>query len=342
MKKEAETLPHVRVGEIPREEAPRRWLIHQLWGRSAVGIIGGSPKSFKSWLALDMALSVATGTDALDTYRVEERGPALVYLAEDALEVVRERIEGMARHRQLVLEEVDLHVITAPRLSLDSGRDRSRLLETVKHLRPRLLLLDPLVRLHSVDENDARAIAELLSYIRELERRFELAVILVHHTRKNASGPQAGQNLRGSSDLHAFGDSNLYLRRTRERLILVMEHRAALSPEPVYIELVTKYADQVHLEVVGSKRDDAERREIALEKQVLAALERRITTFTRRELREELGVKNERLGEILENLESACLIERTRGGWRSRTSAFPVPPLRKGNGNDVEGAPSTL
>jgi hypothetical protein len=56
-------------------------------------------------------------------------------------------------------------------------------------------------------------VAELLAYFRLLQRRLDLSVILVHHTRKNApGGVAAGQGLRGSSDLHAFGDSNLYLR----------------------------------------------------------------------------------------------------------------------------------
>lgn len=332
-----EGLPVVRIGEIPREEAPRRWMIEGLWGRSAVGLIGGAPKSLKSWLALDMALSVATGTPALGAYAVKEQGPALVYLAEDALEVIRERIDGMARHRGVLFETINLHVITAPRLRLDSTRDRSRLIGTVSRLRPRLLLLDPLVRLHSLDENDARAIAELLAYIRELERRFELAVILVHHTRKNASGPQAGQNLRGSSDLHAFGDSNLYLRRTRERLLLVMEHRSAAPPDPVYLELVTKDADRVHLAVSGHEGAEDERREHALEGRVLDALGRK--TLTRGNLRDELGVKNERLGEVLERLERAGRIERSPEGWRPRRGAFPIPSYRKGNGNDLERGP---
>jgi hypothetical protein len=35
------------------------------------------------------------------------------------------------------------------------GSDRTRLLETTKRLRPRLLLLDPVVRLHGIDENNA-------------------------------------------------------------------------------------------------------------------------------------------------------------------------------------------
>jgi hypothetical protein len=52
-------LPVVRVGEIPREEKGQRWLVEQLWGDSSVGVIGGAPKCSKTWLGLDMALSVA-------------------------------------------------------------------------------------------------------------------------------------------------------------------------------------------------------------------------------------------------------------------------------------------
>ena len=76
------------------------------------------------------------------------------------------------------------------------------------------MLLDPLGRLHGIDENSAIEVAGLLAYFRTLQRRLDLSVVLVHHTRKNAAGGAAsGQRLRASSDIHAFGDSNLYLRQ---------------------------------------------------------------------------------------------------------------------------------
>ena len=103
-------LPIIRVGEIPNEENARRWLVEQLRGDSSVGVIGGAPKCSKTWLGLDMALSVATGTACLGRYSVPQAGPVLVYLAEDALTVVRARVQGMARHRGLELGGVDLHV----------------------------------------------------------------------------------------------------------------------------------------------------------------------------------------------------------------------------------------
>ena len=152
---------------------------------------------------------------------------------------MRERIEGMARHRGLDFDKVEIYVITAPVLRLDRDQDRARLWETTRRLRPRLLLLDPLVRLHGIDENSAGDVSELLAYFRSLQRELGLSVLLVHHTRKNAGdGFAAGLGLRGSGDIHAFGDSNLYLRRTEQHLILSSEHRAAPAMASVYLELV--------------------------------------------------------------------------------------------------------
>jgi RecA-family ATPase len=308
-----QVLPVVRVGEIRTEDNAQRWLVEGLWGASSVGVIGGAPKCAKTWLGLDMALSVATGTACLGKYAVPEPGPVLVYLAEDALPIVRERVQGMTRHRGLDLAGVEIHVITAPVLRLDRDRDRARLWETAKRLRPRLLLLDPLVRLHGVDENNAGEVAELLAYFRSLQRQLDLSVLLVHHTRKNAAGgASAGQGLRGSGDIHAFGDSNLYLRRTREHLVLSSEHRAAPAWASVYLELIATNAATTHLEVIAELEDGKRR---SLEEQVLDHLTAG-AVFTRAKLRDSLGVKNERLGEALESLERAGRLCRTPAGWK--------------------------
>jgi hypothetical protein len=314
-------LPVVRVGEISSGEKTQRWLVDELWGARSVGVIGGAPKCAKTWLGLDMALSVATGTACLGKYSVPEPGSVLIYLAEDALPTVRERIEGMARHRGLDLGSVEVHVITASVLRLDRGADRARLWETTRRLRPRLLLLDPLVRLHGIDENSASEVAELLAYFRSLQREFDLSVVLVHHTRKNAAGgAAAGQGLRGSGDIHAFGDSNLYLRRTRENLVLSSEHRAAPASAPVSLELVASDALTTHLEVIGELRNGSTElamggKRTGLEQRVLDVLGPGATA-TRAKLRDSLGVKNERLGEVLVSLEQAGQLCRTPAGWQ--------------------------
>jgi AAA domain len=323
-----ELLPVVRVGEIAEPASGPRWLVEGLWGASSVGVIGGAPKCAKTWLGLDLALSVATGTACLGRYAVPQPGPVLVYLAEDALLMVRQRLEGMARHRGLDLAAVEIHAITAPVLRLDREPDRARLRATTKRLRPRLLLLDPLVRLHGIDENHAGEVAELLAYFRSLQRQLDLSVILVHHTRKNAAGGvAAGLGLRGSSDIHAFGDSNLYLRRSRDQLVLTSEHRAAPASPTVSLELVATDAATTHLEVVGELPEGQRR---SLEERILDLLARGAVR-TRGQLRAALAVQNERLGVALESLERAGRLCRTPAGWHRREEsierAVPVPPV---------------
>jgi hypothetical protein len=308
-----QVLPVLRVAEIPSDEIAERWLVEGLWCTNSVGVIGGAPKCAKTWLSLDMALSVATGTPCLGKYAVPEPGPVLVYLAEDALVAVRERIEGIAWHRGLDLDRVEVHVITAPVLRLDQERDRMRLWETTRRLRPRLLVLDPLVRLHGIDENRAGDVAELLAYFRSLQRELGLSVVLVHHTRKNAAdGVAAGQGLRGSGDIHAFGDSNLYLQRAKDHLILSSEHRAARASAPVYLELVAVDVRTAHLEVIAELSNETD---CGLHERLLALLAGG-QVLTRTSLRDSLAVKNERLGEVLESLERAGRISHTPKGWQ--------------------------
>lgn len=228
------TLPAHRLAERPQA---RHWLIDQLWADEAVGIVGGEPKCCKSFLALDIAVAVAGGVPCLRRFAPARTGRVLLYAAEDALHVVRQRLAGIAAAAGRDLADLDIHVITAPSVRLDVELDRDALTETVAALQPTLLVLDPFVRLHRIDENISGEVAPLLAYLRELQRSFHIAVLLVHHARKGGAKMRAGQALRGSSEFHAWGDSNLYLRRHGEQLTLSVEHRAAAAIPAVSLQL---------------------------------------------------------------------------------------------------------
>jgi len=226
-----------RASELEAQPAARRWLVQDLWADQAVGIVGGEPKCCKSFLALDLAVSVASGATCLRRFAPRRTGPVLLYAAEDALHVVRARLEGICQAAGVSFERLDVHAITAPRVRLDLDGDRQRLERTVADLEPVLLVLDPFVRLHRVDENAANEVAPILAYLRTLQREHGPAVLLVHHSRKGAGHARAGQALRGSSELHAWGDSNLYLRRRQDELLLTIEHRAAPSGPDLALRL---------------------------------------------------------------------------------------------------------
>jgi hypothetical protein len=307
-----ETLPVQRASELEIRPQDKTWLIQQLWGQAAVGILGGPPKCCKSWLGLDMAVSVASATPCLGHFAVQAQGPTLVYLAEDALSMVRARLEALCGHRRLDIRGLDLQVITASSLRLDQRQDRQRLKATLEKLKPRMLLLDPLVRLHHLDENSAGDISKLLGFLRELQRTFDTAIVLVHHASKKHRA-QPGQALRGSSDLHAFGDSNAYLARQSDRLVLTLEHRAAKAPDPITLELVsTPEGEHTHLEVRSEISPDPA---ATLTERALLVLQNASKPLSRKCLRDTLKVNNQRLGNALEALERRRVVVRTARGW---------------------------
>ncbi len=296
-------LPLCQVGAI-EERRDASWLIESLWLNEAAGIIGGQPKCGKSWLGLDLAVSVASKTPCLGRFPVVTQGPALVFLAEDSLHGVRDRVAGICRSRGLRIEEIAVSVITAAALRLDDDSDRDRLWRTIEKVGPRLLLLDPLVRLHRLDENNSRDIAGILGFLREIQRHFATAVVLTHHASKKTHG-RPGQGLRGSSDLHAFGDSNLYLSRDDEGIVLAVEHRAAAAMDKVRLQLVP--GEDVHL-CVADPPSTSTQLATSLEERILATLNTSTEPITRDHLRAALRVNNQRFGQALSALAASCRI----------------------------------
>lgn len=313
------------LAEAPLE---RRWLIEGLWAAEACGIVGGEPKCGKSFLALDLAVAVASGAPALRTFPVAHTGPVLLYPAEDAAHAVRRRLEGIARVAKVAFDDLDVHVITEPELRLDLERDRERLTRTVDAIRPRLVVLDPFVRLHRVDENVAGEVAPILAGLRALQRRFATAVLVVHHARKGAAHARAGQALRGSSELHAWGDSNLYLRRHGEALTLAIEHRHALSAEGLGLALVD-HGDAVALEpVTSSPPTSAETAEPTVTERVFDVLASASRPLSIRALRERCRIRTTRICDALAELAATGRVRRSAHGYEIvAPAAFPAPPL---------------
>jgi hypothetical protein len=263
-------------------------------------------------------VSVSSGTPALGHFTVRDPGAVLFYGAEDAPARLRERIESIATSRGLGLGDLDLGLILAHTLRLDTERDRDRLTLTIERHAPRLLVLDPLVRLHRIDENSAGEMSALLAELRTLQRRYALAVVLVHHLRK--TGGHDGQALRGSGDLHAWGDSNLFLRRRDGRLRLAVEHRAAPATEPCLLELTTEPAPHLRLLDPGDAETSETETTAQLDQRILAALVQAGRPLDRETLRQELRARNATLGEALARLRAESRIERRDDGF-----AIPQP-----------------
>ena len=225
---------------------------------------------------------------------------------------MRTRLQGIARAAGAKFETLDIAVIDVPTLRLDHRNDRQRLQETVERVGPRLTVLDPLVRLHGVDENTVAEVAPILGFLRDVQRRFNTAVLLVHHARKSGA-TRPGQALRGSSELHAWGDSNLYLRRRDRQILMTVEHRAAPGLADIEIELADHGKGpalrlrQVPLPNVASEPGPPERR-------IVQALAEADGPLSQRQIRKRAATRPATVAEALRKLIREQRVERAPGG----------------------------
>jgi RecA-family ATPase len=306
------TIPYttVHAGELARRTAPPSWLVEGLFLEAGAGILGGAPKSCKSFFALDLCVAVASGTSCAGFFRVISPGPIVVRCAEDPDGVLTDRLTALSRARGRQLGDLPIEILVDP-VRLPDGLER--LAATVAAIKPKLLLLDPLIRLHRADENSASEMSVILDGLRGLARTSKAAVLLVHHTRK-AAGGSAGLGLRGSSDLHAFGDSNLYLRKLSQNaaLELKIEHRADAAPAPVRLKLLANEGEPPSSRFCVLDRTTDE----TIARRILDLLAKSPQALTSAALRETLGLRNQTVAEALDALRTDGRIQRVgRDGW---------------------------
>ena len=299
------------------ERAPEQpWLIEQLWFAAGVGILGGQPKLGKTFVAAELSLAVAGGSAAFGRFATHLSGPVLFYGPEDGSAALRRRFEALALAHDCTLAELPIYLLDVAAIGLDRPADLRRMRATIEQCRPRLLVLDPFVRLVArVDENSAGDVSAVLGSLRAIQRDYDAAVLLVHHTRKSPAA-RPGQALRGSGDFAAWSDTNLYLSQRGPKLWLQMEHRHAPSPAPIALTLATEPA--AHMALADDSVPPDEEVDDGcdpLAHEVLARLGLVRRPLSTVELRRQLRKRKADVVQALERLHAAGRVERSSRGW---------------------------
>lgn len=207
------------------DPGPTPFLVDQVLVDGAIGAVVGQHKQGKTWVVLELALAIVTGREAFGRFAVPEPGPVLVVLEESGRAALHRRLDSLRRGYGLEVSDLaELRFAANRRVRLDEPAWRAALLEAAGALQPRAVFLDPLVRLKGagVDENAQKEMAPVLDFMRDLRDASGAAVVFVHHT-----GHEGGR-LRGTSDLEAYWESKVTVRREPEGICeVVSEHREA-------------------------------------------------------------------------------------------------------------------
>jgi hypothetical protein len=198
-------------------------------------------------------------------------------------------------------------------MRLDRQQDLGRLRAAIEKCKPRLLVLDPFVRLvGNIDENSSSDVSSILGQLRAIQRDYDVAIILVHHARKSPSA-NPYQAYRGSSDFAAWSDSNLFLQKDGGQLILNVEHRSASAPEPM--RLLLKQEPAPHLVPAQPPSSPESSQSNPLQREVKRVLENSAQPISTVNLRERVRRRKADVVAALEQLRARGLVERQRDGW---------------------------
>jgi hypothetical protein len=220
-----------------------RWIINNVWSEGGCGFIAGDPKSYKSWTALDMAVSIATGTPFLgdSQFSVVGGGRPVLYLQEEDSEiVVRDRLDlivegkcpdlhwngrlsysdrgGLVWSPPAGVIPLGFHIRTGF-ISSDPGW-QAWLAETVAEGNFGQVIIDTMgTTAGDVDTDRApELMGKILRPLREISQMTGAGIAVVHHNRKGSGNEnRGGQRMLGSVALHAWVDDALYV-HTRESL----------------------------------------------------------------------------------------------------------------------------
>jgi AAA domain/RepB DNA-primase N-terminal domain len=206
-----------------------KWLVDDAWVDRTVGFISGRSKSYKTWIALDLALSIVSGVSFLGRYPVRRTGPVLLIQEEDPSSVLQDRLRLVAKSKDMLprlhratdniieVEYTDypLHIINLQGFNLGIVDRVAQVRKLIAELNPVMVILDPLIVMlgQGVDEYKANEVSSVLQSVKMWREEFGCSVVIVHHWNKgkNEDGERLAEHMYGSFAFHAWLESALHV-----------------------------------------------------------------------------------------------------------------------------------
>ena len=246
--------------------ADPKWLVEGMLPRGAYALLVGPRASFKSFVALDVALSVARhgvglGERAAWGGRVVEGGPVLVAVGEGR-SGVRRRVEAWEAMHGAGLPTTGLVLGDPVPLVSAGAADLEVFVEGALRASPggyRLVVIDTVGRaMQGVNENAQEHASNFTRMVEALTRGLGCTVLALHHSGHGEDG-----RARGSSVFEADADAVFVLRRDEQsRLVTVGNSKQKDAPEwekPLALALVEQSLADGERSLVAALPTEADR-----------------------------------------------------------------------------------
>lgn len=266
-------------------------------------VFAGRPKSGKSFLALQAAISVAEGSPLFGSLPINMPGGVLYFALEES------QTRTGSRMRQLTAEAISLQNISmvydlAP-LMVDG---RAQLDKLLSEKRPTLTIIDTFLAAVRGGKSDRgnvmRAEYEEIDTLHKLAEKHETAMVLVHHTRKGVIGESGIDSVAGSTGITAASDSVWTLKRDGDTSIFEVVSRECEQQE---FALRFRSTDPMGWELMGTGKQVLEAR---AEKDILALMHEEGTVSIGKIVRG-VGIPEHKLRPVLRAMMDSGSIHRS-------------------------------
>lgn len=215
------------VGEIMAQDfGEQEWVVRSLIPRGGITVLSGSPGDFKTWITIHTAICVARGSRVFDVFETM-KGGVLVIDEEDHIRLLQKRLGFLG-----AVAEDNISYISQGQIKLDSEESLNAIIDFVRKKNIKLVILDSLVRIHNQDENDAKSMARVFGYIQQIVA-VGASILLTHHHRKQIgfAPSNAGQSMRGSSDILAAVDCHISVKKKPDEANRLVIHQSKLRQD---------------------------------------------------------------------------------------------------------------
>ena len=262
LEEEGERKKPQRLGVLLRNIRRPVWLVEGVLTEGACGFIAGEPKTWKSWVGYDLALSVSTGADFLGYFPVREPGPVLYIQEEDPPPTLKTRgakiwVGKITDKLELSSDggifwlpgdaekefDPDVNAYVQEGVTVSDEAWQYWLDETLEEGMPlngagnqpyKLIVIDTLMMTAGeVDENRAQEMTnKIFKPLKVLSRKHNVALQVVHHLGK-ADRSRMGQRMLGSVANHAWAEDSMYLLKSGQDSVK-MEFESKVAPGAIY------------------------------------------------------------------------------------------------------------
>lgn len=225
------------------------WLVDDWLPDKSITFLVSPPESYKTWLLLDLAVSVSAGVPFLGKYQINNPGPTLIIQQEDSHAGLTDRLALIIEQKLNMLPKMgdeewsvpsmpDIPVYVHPdrQLRFDNPKVLEELEKQIAAIKPKVILIDPLYSTTSSTDNYMADLANRMMVLKTWRDKYGCSFLIAHHSKKNLDPDStAREDSWGSQFLNAFLEAGWQIRRN-PRLspneVIVRRHSKVMGNQP--------------------------------------------------------------------------------------------------------------